>query len=366
MQTKNLYDVLGVSKDASDEDVKRAYKKIALDSHPDRNPGDAAAEAKFKEASGAFAVLSDKEKRAAYDISLNPPEPRVRFHHVHPGGFDFSGFDPFEDLIGNMGRRVRRTVNVNEARRKAVQDANIEMQLAISLEEAAAGCMKEVQSQSVIKSVCTRCNGKRAEPGTGTAKCGSCGGTGRSNMFLHAGSTGPCVVCKGVGENPLKFCSLCEGKGETVAKRSVKVKVPAGIDSGQKLRLAGMGNSGMGTIAPGDLFVEITVAPHPVFKRTGLDLHMDHKVSLVEAVRGGRSNVTTLGGKRILINIPPNMKPGETMVVAKGYGIRSTMRTEQGDLHIRLHLKLPEAVTPRAQKLMDELLDEIERSSPRS
>lgn len=380
MAGRTHYDILGIGKDADEESIRKAYHKAALDYHPDRNPGNAEAEAHFREATESYSILSDTEKKKIYDFQLEMissasrprprpmPSSRVRseVEDVFSDIFNFANHANFDIPFGGApfvsGTPRGRSVG-NE-----VHGRDIDIQLVLTLEEAVAGCIKDVSPRSSGMVICVACSGTRATPGTRLINCGSCSGTGRRMRYPSGGGglggPGVCPACRGTKQMPVSPCITCGGKGRTKGQRTVKVKVPAGIDNGQKLRLAGMGDGGDGE-SPGDLYVEILISPHRIFKRSGLDLFIDHQLSLPDAVRGGRICVPTLDGRQISVDVPPRIQPGQTVISVRGAGIKSTMRSENGDLNVTLQVKLPDVYTPRAQKLLEELMDEIDRTTPK-
>lgn len=369
--SRNFYDVLGVPHDADQKTVRKAYKKIALESHPDRNPGSQEAEARFKEATEAFTTLNNPDKKQVYDLNLGFA--RERGPRFRDTSFNWDPQDIFEDILGSVRRRERRhggpVPSYGSEQRdqydgipEAEPGEDVEENLTITLEEAAAGCLKDVVSKSRVKAVCPGCSGSGCKQGTGSTPCGSCAGSGqRVNWQSSSGSMRKCPACRGYGSRPAIPCPSCDGQRRVRADRSVKVRVPAGIDTGQKLRLAGMGSPGNGG-PPGDLYVTVRVAQHERFHRKGSDLYVDHTVPLYVAVKGGDTSVSTLDGSSVTVQIPSGISPGKTVVTMKGAGIRGAGADRRGDLHVLIQVELPKTMTARAERLLSEFTDEVERN----
>ena len=367
------YDTLGISQNAGKEEIRTAYRKLARQHHPDRNPGNDGAEDKFKKATAAYEVLSDDGKKAIYDLSLRPDN-SFRGNPFNMGVIDDfieevvrQGLDPSVFRRSRYGRRAGpvpsaapRETYRREVQRPEEDGEDIEVELTITLEEAVGGCVKGVQSKTRTKVSCYICSGNGCRPGTRSAPCSSCGGRGyRPNFSMTASiHDTECLVCNGKGHVPLKACPKCDGTGGLRTDREVKVRIPVGIDEGQKLRLAGQGEPGVGR-PPGDLFVTVKVAPHDVFLRKGEDLYAEHAVSLDVALNGGVIQVPTLGGPPLTVDVPLGMEPGRTVIPVRGAGIPSRMRRDRGDLYVTLQVSLPKIKTPRAAQLLHELLHEL-------
>ncbi len=356
-EKRDFYEVLGVARDASADDIRRAYKQAALKFHPDRNPGDAAAEASFKEATEAYSVLSDAEKRGVYD----------RFGHAGVegrGGFDFSNAgmgdilshfqDLFSDFFGGFGG--------GQGRRAPERGQDVLVGVTLSLREAMQGTKHEVAVHG--SAPCESCNGSGAAKGTSPQRCSQCGGSGQvasSRGFLMFATT--CPACHGRGETISSPCPTCRGRGETERQRKVLVTIPAGIDDGQRLRVPSQGMPGRAGTPVGDLYVEIQVEPEPGFRREGADLVVQHAVTFATAALGGRVEVRLPDDSKTEVRIEAGTQPG-TVVRVRGQGMpRLNRRSERGDLHVVVTVAVPKSLSRKAKKLLEEL-DRALRDEP--
>ena len=354
-EKRDYYEVLGVPKTASDDEIKKAYRKLAKKYHPDMNPGDKEAEKKFKEASEAYAVLSDAEKRRQYD----------QFGHAAFeggaggagggfGGFDFNGADfgdIFGDIFGDLfggGRRGGRAGN------GPMQGANIRKGVRITFEEAVFGCEKELEV--VIKDPCTTCNGTGAKPGTSPATCPKCGGKGQvvytsQSFFGTVQNVQTCPDCHGTGKIIKEKCSDCAGTGYVASKKTIQVSIPAGIDNGQSIRIRGKGEPGTNGGPRGDLLVEVTVSRHPVFGRQDMHIFSTAPISFAQAALGGDVRIKTVDGD-VLYNVKPGTKT-DTKVRLKGKGVPS-LRNKQvrGDHYVTLVIQTPEKLSAEAKEAL--------------
>ncbi|MBZ0118535.1 MAG: molecular chaperone DnaJ [Sandaracinaceae bacterium] len=361
---RDYYEVLGVERSATTAELKKAYRKLALQYHPDRNQGDAEAESKFKEVSEAYSVLSDDEKRQVYD----------RFGHtgLERGGGQpdftsvediFSHFgDIFGDLFGmsGMGGRRRRADG-------PVRGSDLKVGLRLTLEEAAFGAPKEVQL--AYPAPCEVCKGTGAEGGK-LKVCASCQGQGQvafnRGPFMMLTTT--CPTCQGRGQIPEAACARCEGRGSEQVERRVKVNIPAGIDDGQTLRLAGQGQPGMRGGPAGHLFVVVELEPHEHFRREGIDLVHELHVSFPHAALGGEVEVPTLrapagepkNGKPTKLKIPAGVQPGDHLVV-HGEGVPRLDGRGRGDLVAIVQVDVPKSLSAKARQLLLELQETIEQ-----
>jgi molecular chaperone DnaJ len=351
MDKRDYYDVLGCKKGAPVSELKSAYRKLAMELHPDRNPGDHTAEAKFKEINEAYDVLKDEQKRAAYD----------RFGHAafeqgmgggHPGGnpFDFAGSfaDVFEDIFGDMmgGGRGRSRQN---------RGGDLRYNLQISLDEAFGGSHAEIKVPTTV--ACESCKGSGAEAGTSAETCPTCSGHGKvraSQGFFTIERT--CPQCQGRGRIVRKPCRACGGSGHIQKERTLAVDIPAGVEEGTRIRLSGEGQAGFNGGPNGDLYVFLSVAQHPIFQRDGHDLHCRVPVSFVTAALGGTLEVPTLDGGRGQVKIPEGTQTGRQfrlrgkgMPVLRGNGLA-------GDLFVEIFVETPVKLS-KAQK---ELLRQFE------
>lgn len=352
---RDYYEVLGVDRNADDAALKKAYRALAKKYHPDMNPGDKESEKKFKEASEAYAVLSDAEKRRQYD----------QFGHAAFeggaggagggfGGFDFSGADfgdIFGDIFGDLfggGRRGGRAGN------GPMQGANIRKGVRITFEEAVFGCEKELEV--VIKDPCTTCNGTGAKPGTSPETCQKCGGKGQvvytsQSFFGTVQNVQTCPDCHGTGKIIKEKCSDCAGTGYVASKKTIQVSIPAGIDNGQSIRIRGKGEPGTNGGPRGDLLVEVTVSRHPVFGRQDMHIFSTAPISFAQAALGGDVRIKTVDGD-VLYNVKPGTKT-DTKVRLKGKGVPS-LRNKQvrGDHYVTLVIQTPEKLSAEAKEAL--------------
>jgi len=338
--TKNYYEVLGVKRDASQEEIKRAYRRLARKYHPDLNPADKVAEQKFKEINEAYEVLGDPKKRAEYDQSGKvPPFEWTGFEGFRPYDFGFGGFeDIFSDLFGR-----RRGENA------PLRGRDIVTNLELSLEEAYKGVTRPVTITREIP--CSVCNGTGAET---SQICSNCKGTGTTvqgkGIFKL---TQPCPVCKGRGKIITRSCRTCRGSGMVSITETVKVKVPAGADTGKRLRLQGMGGAGLRGGPPGDLHIELTVKPHPIFKRDEADIYVEVPVTIGKAVLGGKIDVPTLDGYAAM-TLPPSTDSGKKFKL-KGKGIPDPKTGLRGDEYVTIKIVVPKTVTGKTREALQEI-----------
>lgn len=341
---KDYYDVLSVAKNASDEEIKKAYRQCALKFHPDRNPGDKKAEEKFKEATEAYQVLSDAQKRSLYDRygheGLNGPGGGF------PGGFatgDFS--DIFDDIVeGFFGGRTRRRSGARPER-----GGDLLHELEVSFEEAAFGVEKDFEIRR--EESCAACSGSGAKPGTSRSSCPACRGTGQvlvqSGFFSISRS---CDRCHGAGTTIQHPCGSCHGTGRTPARRKIHLKIPAGVDSGTRLRVPGEGEGGLRGGSRGDLYVDLSVAPHDFFTRQGDDVLCEVPISFVQAALGCQIEVPTLRGTTTL-KIPAGTQGGKSFRL-KGQGIPSLRTQEPGDQEVRITVETPAHLSDKQKELL--------------
>lgn len=321
---RDYYEVLGVEKSATKDEIKKAYRKITKENHPDLHPGDKDCEERFKEANEAYEVLSDEEKRKKYDQYGHAAfDPNAGFGGGFNGGFDFGDlsdlFGGFGDIFGGFGGfGGSRRADPNAPRK----GSDIRQSLNISFEEAAFGCEKEIQVG--IVELCNDCHGNGCAPGSTPETCSDCKGSGQvatqqRTPFGIVQSMGQCPKCKGRGKIIHNPCKTCHGMGSIRKQHKITVKVPAGIDDGQALPLRGKGNAGINGGDPGDLYVSIIVRPSAVFERDGTTVYYSHDISYAEAVLGAEIEVPTIDGK-VKLNIPEGTQPGATFRL-KGKGI---------------------------------------------
>ena len=339
---RDFYEILGISRNASDDDIKKAYRKQALKYHPDRNPGDKAAEEHFKEASEAYQILSDSGRRAQYDRFGH-----AAFGDMGGGGFDFtSSFeDLFSDVFGDFfgsprgrGRRGRRG-----------QDLRYDVEL--TFEEAAFGTEKTLQVPRM--SSCDACGGRGAERANGIQTCSACRGTGQTSFqqgFFRIAKT--CGSCNGQGTIITEPCSACNGSGSIRKVRTRTVKIPAGVDTGSRLMLRGEGELGAGGGPPGDLYVVIQVKEHPLFTREGTTIICEIPLSLPQAALGAEIEVPTLDGK-VKKKVPAGAQSG-TVFRLRGKGLPDPSGHGRGDQLVRIIVETPRRLTPRQRELLEE------------
>ena len=351
MSNKDLYEVLGVSRSASDDEIKKAFRKLAMKYHPDRNPDNEEAVEKFKEIQNAYAILSDPQKKAAYDQYGHAgvdPNMGGGFGGGFGGGAGFDFGDIFSQMFGGAAG--------GGGRQQSYQGADLQYAVEITLEEAAAGLKKRITIPTYKE--CDICHGSGAKPGTSVSTCGTCGGSGTIHVrqaIFQLQQT--CPTCHGSGKQIKDPCTSCRGEGRVKTTKTVEVNIPAGIDDGQRIRLSGEGEPGQHGAPSGDLYVVVHVKAHKTFERNGLDLHCELPISFATAALGGEVEVPTLEGK-VKLTIPKETQTGRRMRV-KGKGIKSLRSSATGDLYCHVLVETPVNLTDRQK----ELLEEFERIS---
>jgi molecular chaperone DnaJ len=348
---RDYYEVLGVDRSADAETLKRAYRTLALKYHPDRNPDDAEAEDRFKEASEAYAVLSDPEKRRAYD--------RFGFEGVGagPGGFpDFGDLGSFGDVLNDLfgdffgGRRAD-----SRRRGRGRRGADLRYNLEFGLEEVLTG--KEAKIQIPKMRPCETCRGSGARPGSGPETCERCGGSGQ--LMFQQGFfriSRPCDACGGAGEVLRDRCPDCRGSGRVEGQQSLQVKIPAGVDHGTRLRLAGEGEAGIAGGPAGDLYVDVSIRPHPFFQRDGVNLHCQVPVPFVQAALGAEIEVPTLEGRET-VRIPEGTQSGK-LIRLRGKGLPALGGKARGEQIVEIFVEVPTKLTPRQRELLENFAEE--------
>lgn len=351
MAKRDFYDVLGVAKNASDDEIKKAYRKLAMKYHPDRNPDSKTAEDKFKEVKEAYEVLSDENKREAYDrfghAGVDPNVNMGGHPGGGPGGADFADAfgDIFGDIFGGGGRGQRSSGP------QMFRGADLRYNLDITLEEAAKGSTKTIRVPSWEN--CETCHGSGAKPGTSPTTCTTCNGQGQVRMQQGFFSIQqPCPTCHGTGKMIKEPCPTCHGAGKIRRNKTLEVKIPAGIDDGMRIRSAGNGEPGENGGPPGDLYVEIRILPNPVFRREGDDLHCEIPISFGIAALGGEIEVPTLNN-RVAFNVPAGTQTGKTFRL-RGKGIKGVRSAQPGDLFCHVKIETPVNLTDRQKELMRE------------
>ena len=349
-EKRDYYEVLGVKKDATADEIKKAFRKLTKENHPDLHPGDKACEERFKEANEAYEVLSDEEKRKKYDQFGHAAfDPNAGFGG---GGFgDFGGFggfgDIFSDIFGGFGGSTRS--NPNAPRRGESVRASVN----ISFEEAAFGCKKEVTINKVES--CPDCKGTGCAPGTTPEICPDCKGSGQVTVnqrtpFGVIQSSSPCSKCRGTGKIIHQPCKTCRGMGSIRRQHKVEVNIPAGIDDGQTISKPGVGNAGVNGGPAGDLLVTVIVRPPPRFERDGTSVLLEHEISYAQAALGSEVEVPTLDGK-VKLTIPEGTQPGAVFRL-RGKGIPYLRGSGRGDQFVTVNIKVPKNLTSSQKELL--------------
>lgn len=347
MANKDFYEVLGVDKSASEDEIKKAFKKAALKYHPDRNKGDKEAEEKFKEVNEAYQVLSDAEKRQRYDQFGT-----ADFNGAQGfDGFDFGGFGGFGDIFSDIfGGGFSSSSSRKNAPRKG---ADLEYNLNLTFEEAVYGCKKEIRVTR--KEKCETCSGTGAKPGTSSKTCTKCHGSGRVQMQRRTplgvmSTTTVCDACNGEGKIIEEPCTTCRGTGKERKTRTITVNVPAGVDTGNVMPFRGQGEAGENGGPAGDLYVNIRVAPHKSFKRNGYDIHMETHISFAKAAFGTDIKVPTVEGD-VTYKIPAGTQPG-TVFRLKGKGVQRVNSTVKGDHYVKVIVDVPKTLNEKQEEAL--------------
>ncbi|HSP01795.1 MAG TPA: molecular chaperone DnaJ [Thioalkalivibrio sp.] len=355
MAKRDYYEILGVAKNASEADLKKAFRRLAMKHHPDRNPGDKDAEDKFKEAKEAYEILTDPQKRAAYD----------QFGHAGVdasaggggrGGANFS--DIFEDIFGDIFGGGGRGAGGS----RVYRGSDLQYNLELTLEEAVFGTEVKIRVPSLVE--CGECHGSGAEKGTTPETCDTCGGVGQVRMqqgFFSVQQT--CPRCHGTGKVITSPCHACHGQGRVEEHKTLTVKVPAGVDSGDRIRLSAEGEAGINGGPPGDLYVQIHVKPHKLFTRKGNDLMCEVPISFTTAALGGELEIPTLDG-RVNLKIPEETQSGRLFRL-RSKGVKSVHGGAQGDMICRVSVETPVNLTKRQKELFKELDDSMKAGGTR-
>jgi molecular chaperone DnaJ len=348
-EKRDYYEVLGIGRDASDQEIKSAYRKRALQYHPDRNPNNPEAEERFKEAAEAYSVLSDPQKRAAYDRYGHQGVAAGAGPTIDPSAFTdfadiFGDFFGFSDLFGGPTRR----------RGQAQRGSDLRFDLEIRFEEAVFGLNTEIRFPRL--ELCSRCNGRGSEPGAGPSICSTCGGRGQVRFTQgFFAITRTCSACRGAGQVISHPCQKCRGEGRTRGERKLKINIPAGVDNGTRLRLSGEGEPGIHGGPPGDLYVVLSVKDHPVFEREDSNLHCTIPLNVAQAALGAKIRVPTLEGEES-IEVPPGAQSGAELRL-RGRGVPHLNGHGRGDLIYHLKVVVPSKLTKEQRRLFEQLLN---------
>jgi len=347
---RDYYEILGLGREADDQQIKAAYRKLAMQHHPDRNPNNKEAEEHFKEAAEAYSVLSDPQKRAAYD----------RFGHQglsSAGGFDPGAFTDFSDILGNLFNLDDLFGGGQRRRNRPQRGDDVRYDLEISFEDAVFGISAEIQIPTVER--CRRCEGKGAEPGSGTTTtCPTCHGRGEviyQQSFLSIRR--PCGTCGGVGHLIRNPCKECRGQGYRQTQRKMKVNIPAGVDNGTRLRLSGEGHPGANGGPQGDLYVVLKVKEHPFFERNEADLHCTIPLNVAQAALGAEIEVPTLA-EPYKLKIPEGTQSG-TQFRIRHKGVPIVNSHARGDLYVHIEVRIPSKLTREQKKLLEQLRETL-------
>lgn len=350
MSKRDFYEILGVNRDASDDEIKKAYRKLAMKYHPDRNPDNPSAEEKFKEAKEAYEILSEPQKRAAYDqyghAGVDP--------QAGMGGFGGAGGAGFADAFGGIFDEIFGGRSSGGGRSNIYRGADLRYNLEITLEQAAHGTETKIRIPTMEE--CEICHGSGAKPGTQPKTCPTCGGSGQVRLqqgFFSIQQT--CHKCHGTGRFIADPCKNCGGAGRVKQHKTLAVKIPAGVDEGDRIRLAGEGEHGVNGGPPGDLYVQIHLKQHPVFQRDHNDLHCEMPISFTTAALGGEIEIPTLDGAAA-IKIPPETQSGRVFRL-RGKGIKGVRSHTHGDLMCHVVVETPVNLTDRQKELLRELED---------
>ncbi len=364
MAKRDYYEVLGLGKGASPDDIKKAYRKLAIKYHPDKNPGDKAAEEKFKELSEAYEILSDAQKRATYDeVGHAAFDPRARAAGRGPGGGGFHDpFEIFREVFGGNGGIFSEFFGEGRSADPTApaRGSDLRYDLQITLEEAVLGVEKELTLTR--PEACDHCHGRGAEPGSSMKQCATCGGRGQvvsSRGIFSIAQT--CPKCEGAGRILEKPCRKCRGTGRTEKTSKIKIRIPAGVDTGTRLRSTGNGEGGLRGGPPGDLYVVLHVREHEIFQRDGDDLLCEVPISFAQAALGSEVDVPTLTG-RASIRIPAGTQPA-TLFRLKGKGVKNVQGYGQGDLLVRVALEVPTHLDTAQRTKLEEFAALCDNSS---
>ncbi len=351
MSKRDYYEVLGVTRNVSEAELKKSYRRLAMKYHPDRNPDDAEAEAQFKEVKEAYEVLSDSQKRAAYDqFGHAGVDPQAQAGGFGAGATSFSDIfgDVFGDIFGGGGGRASGS--------RAHRGSDLQYNLEITLEEAVFGVEKELEIPRL--EVCDVCDGSGAAPGTKPETCSTCGGLGQVRMqqgFFSVQQT--CPTCKGTGKEIKQPCPACYGEGRVQKHKKLRVKIPPGVDTGDRVRLTGEGEAGVHGGPSGDLYVQVRVKPHRIFEREGEDLYCEVPISFATATLGGELEAPTLDG-RVNLRIPAETQTGKVFRI-RGKGVKPVRGGAPGDLFCRVKIETPVNLNKEQKALLKQFSESL-------
>jgi molecular chaperone DnaJ len=361
-EKRDYYEVLGIKKGATEAEIKKAFRKKAMEYHPDKNPGDKAAEDNFKEVNEAYSILSDPDKKGKYD----------RFGHagVDPnagfggGGFSGGGAGGFEDIFDIFGGMFGGRGFSQQRRTGPMKGRDLQKGLTITFEEAAKGTKKEFKINKYVE--CGTCNGTGAAPGTSKTSCPKCGGTGEVHTvqrtpFGQFQSVAPCDQCNGTGQINETPCNTCTGSGKVRKDVTIAVNIPAGVDNDSVITIRGQGDPGTNGGPSGDLYVVLSVKPHQLFKRSGQDLHLEIPISFNQAALGDQITVPSMEGK-LTYKVPPGTQPG-TVFRLKGKGLPSPRGSSKGDLYVKVMLEVPTKLNSKQKKAIEDMGKEVTADS---
>jgi molecular chaperone DnaJ len=347
MNNRDYYEILDIRREASEEEIKKAYRKLAMKYHPDKNPGNKESEEKFKEASEAYEVLRDKEKRQIYD----------QYGHEGLKGSGFNGFHGFDDIFSSFGDIFEDFFGFGggsrSGRSRARKGKDLRYDTELTLEDAFSGKEESIAFQKLAN--CEICKGSGVAPGSDIKRCSTCQGSGSvitSQGFFRIKTT--CPTCKGQGSIIEKPCQECRGGGKIQVKKDLSLKIPPGVDNGSQLRLRGEGESGEFGGPPGDLFIVIHIKEHSLFSRDGDNLFCEIPISFVQAALGDKIGIPVIGQSETKeIKIPQGSQPGDVITLS-GLGMPSLSRKQRGDLYIKLNVLIPKKLSSRQRELLEE------------
>lgn len=359
MSEKNPYDILGVPKNASEDEIKKAYRKLSKKYHPDLNKGDKDSEKKFKEINAAYEILSDRQKRAQYDQFGSMPGSGGfgTGGGFQNAGFDFSGFGGgFADIFETFFHAGAPGQGAQSKYERQAKGSDIEIAISLSFEEAVFGASKEVSLEH-FKS-CSACSGAGFEPGSKIITCSECGGTGETTemhntFFGQMRSSKICSKCYGRGKTPEKSCPACRGTGRTRSTSKVTINIPAGVDNGTVLRLSGKGNAGTHGNKSGDLYAHITVKPSQKFSRDGNNIKTSLSIHIAQAALGDEIQIETIHGK-VILKVPAGTQ-SETILRLRGYGVQKINSSQKGDHLVTIFVEIPKKLTSEEKELFTKL-----------